>query len=315
MNSTPQRDAAEPQFPPGRILLTVRCHHCGYNLKGADPASACPECGTAVWPSLRPYVDSSAERLVLLANPKRTGAALVIVSGALLLSSLMLWWPYLSALGSQMQSPGAPLMAEAALWHYAIVGVLAGTAFAATFALQHPTGAAAPVEYRKGLVLARLGLVGWTLLHGVLVLHDAAVSHPVRNWYDFVQLDAARSLLRVGLDVSVLLMIVGFRPVEKFLARRSMPHRVGGASRQGFLPVFVLIIVILSGDLVRLVAWALDAAGLAGLLVDNAALIGMMLVLVGSVMITVSLLNLTIDSSRLARNLGRPLHRLEEIIG
>ena len=157
--------------------------------------------------------------------------------------------------------------------------------------------------------------MGWALLHGLLLLHDTFVPHPVEDWYDFVQIDATRSLLRIGLDASAIAMIVGLRPVEKFLARRSMPHRFGGASRQGFLAIFVAITAILCGDLLRLAAWVLDATGLAGVVVDNAALIGAMLVLIGSAMMTLALLNLAIDSSRLARNLARPLYRLDQIVG
>ena len=315
MKSPTQRDGVQPEFPPGRILLTVRCHHCGYNLKGVDPAGACPECGVPVWPSLRPHVDSSVDRPALLDHPRRIGAGLVTVSVAMLLSVILLWWPYLHVLRRQMNSPGAPLMADASVWRYIAVAALAGVAFIATFALRHPTGAAPPAEYRRGLVRTRLGLMGWALLHGLLLLHDTFVPHPVEDWYDFVQIDATRSLLRIGLDASAIAMIVGLRPVEKFLARRSMPHRFGGASRQGFLAIFVAITAILCGDLLRLAAWVLDATGLAGVVVDNAALIGAMLVLVGSAMMTLALLNLAIDSSRLARNLARPLYRLDQIVG
>lgn len=315
MDLPTQRDTAVPEFPAGTILLTVRCHRCGYNLKGVDPAGACPECGVSVWPSLRPYVDPSDERMALLASPGRTGAALVTVSIGMLLSAAMLWWPYLYALGRQLRTPGSPLTVDATVWQYIVVAVLAAAAFVATFVLRHPTGAASPSEYRAGLSRARTGLIGWALLHGVLLLHDTFVPHVVHDWYDFVQLDATRSLLRLGLDASVLTMVVGFRPVEKFLARRSMPHRIGGASRQGFLPIFVGIIAITCGDLLRLAAWACDAAGLPGFLVDDAALVGTMFILIFSGMMTLALLNLAIDSCRLARNLSRPLHRIEEVVG
>ena len=253
--------------------------------------------------------------MVLLASPKRIGAGLVVVSMGMLLSAIVLWWPYLHALRHQMKSPGASLMANAPMWHYVVVAALAGVVFVATFVLQHPTGAAPPTEYRRGLFFARVGLVGWALLHGILLARDTVVQHPVTDWYDFVELDATRSLLRLGLDVFALMMIVGFGPVEKFLARRSMPHRIGGASRQGFLPILVAITAVLCGDLIRLAVAALSVAGLAGFVLDNAALIGTMLVLIGSAMLTLALLNLTIDSSRLARNLSRPLHRLEEVVG
>jgi len=315
MHSSLHPDAAVPQFPSGKILLTIRCYRCGYNLKGIDPAGVCPECAAPIWPSLRPYLDPSDERMVLLAHPGRTGAALVIVSTGMLLSALVLWWPYLHALGRQMKNSGALLLVDATVWHYIVVAVLAAAGFGATFALRHPAGAAPPREYRRGLSCARTGLIGWALLHGILFWHDTLVPPVVRDWYDFIQIDATRSLLRLGLDVSVLTMIVGFRPVEKFLVRRSVPHRIGGASRQGFLPIFVAVIAISCGDLMRLAAWALDATGLPAFVVDNAALVGTMLILIFSGMMTLALLNLVIDSWRLARNLTRPLYRIEEVVG
>lgn len=315
MNSPAQREDATPAFPAGAILLTVRCQQCGYNLKGVDPAGACPECGAAAWPSLRPIVDPADVRLALLNRPRRLGVCLVMVTMAMLLSAALLWWPYLLALVRRIRSPGAPLMGDVTIGHYVLIGVLAGAALLATFCLQRPTGAAAPRDYRRGLNLARGGLICWALLHGAVLFYDVRSRQPVNEWVDLVHANVARSVLRLALDAAALAMIVGFRPVVLLLARYSVPHRLGGASRQGFLAIFVLLGVILLGDALRLISAVLDSRGLAGAVVDNSALSGAMLLLIGSAMLLLALLNLLIDSSRMARNLARPLYRLDEVIG
>lgn len=315
MPSSAQPDDELPEFPEGKILLTILCYRCGYNLKGVDPAGACPECGSPVWPSLRPYVDPSDIRMALLDRPKRIGTALIVVSAAMLIGAGALWWPYLMALIRQMRAPGAPLNLEITVWQYAIVGGLAAAALLATYGLQHPTGAHASAEYRRGLNLARFGLLAWALLHGLLAFYDSWAPQPVQEWFDLVHVDTIRTLLRLALDGAALTMILGFRPVVRSLARHSIPHRLGGASRQGFLAVFVAIVAVGCGDVLRLLTRALDFLGFAGLLIDNAALIGTMLVLIGSAMMTLALLNLAIDSTRLARILARPLYRLDQAVG
>ncbi len=315
MNSPEQREESAPALPEGTILLTVRCQQCGYNLRGVDPAGVCPECGAAVWPSLRPIVDPSDVRLALLSRPRRLGICLVMVTIAMLGSAALLWWPYLLVLVRRIRLPGAPLMAEVSIWQYVLIGLLAGAALIATMCLQQPTGAAAPMEYRRGLRLARIGLIFWALLHGVLLFFDARSHQPVNEWVDLVHADVVRSVLRLALDGAALAMIIGFRPVVLLLARYSVPHRLGGASRQGFLAIFALLGVILLGDSVRLLSAALETAGLAGAVVDNAALTGSMFVLIGSAMLLLALLNLVIDSIRMAHNLARPLRRLDEVVG
>lgn len=37
----------------GRLAMDLNCVKCGYNLRGLDPESACPECGTAIGRSLQ----------------------------------------------------------------------------------------------------------------------------------------------------------------------------------------------------------------------------------------------------------------------
>jgi len=312
---TGQHDEVVPVLPRGTVRLTVCCNRCGYNLKGVEAAGKCPECGSPVWPSVRPLVDSNDERFTLLKGPRCIAASLIIVTACLLCSAVLLWVPYLAAAIRQIRSPSAPLMAEATVGHFVLVGLLAGLALAATFGLHAPTGAAPSAEYRRGLGRARIGLLAWAVLHVVLLVFDANVPRSANEWSDFAQVHAARSIIRLGLDLAALAMIVGFQPVVRFLSVRSAPHRVGGASRQGFLALYVAILTVLCGDLLSLGGRAWEEAGGSGPLLDNLGITAAMLILIGSAMTTLALLNLTVDSIRLASSLARPRYHLEEIIG
>ncbi|MHC4946822.1 MAG: hypothetical protein ACYTG1_00975 [Planctomycetota bacterium] len=42
----------------GHIAPNLRCAGCGYNLRGLEPASACPECGEAVEQAIETWVNT-----------------------------------------------------------------------------------------------------------------------------------------------------------------------------------------------------------------------------------------------------------------
>lgn len=60
------------------VIADVPCQKCGYNLRGLSPEGRCPECGSAIWPSL-----SAPPQLAMAYAPwireLRRGAARIII--------------------------------------------------------------------------------------------------------------------------------------------------------------------------------------------------------------------------------------------
>lgn len=314
----PERHDQPPFDPPkGTVRLTVHCLNCKYNLKGVEAAGRCPECGAPVWPSLRAIVEADDGPLALLKSAKFVAVSLVCLFSAVLCSAVLLWAPHVAGVIRHIRAPAGPLRTELFGWHIAAIGVLAAVALIATVGLASPTGAEAERDYRRGLSWARAGLICWAILHAGLLLYDSALTAPRREWWDLLRMSVARSAIRIGLDVALLIVVLGLRPVVGFLALRSPPHRRGGgASRQGLVTLCVAILVVLGGDAAALVASALrDAGWLRGGAADSVGIALAMTIMVGSIMLTLALLNLTVDALRLAGNLIRRTYPIEEVIG
>ncbi len=315
MTRTEHAEQAALRIPPGRVRLTVCCRRCGYNLKGVEAAGKCPECGEEAWPSIRPLIDISRERYALLHRPRRLALALVAVPLALLVSAGLCWAPYVEAAFRQLHAPGAALLGAPSRGRFAATLIAAGAALAATLILRQPTGAPPPIAYRAGLRRGRFGILLWAGLVALLYAYDATHSRPAQAWADLLQIDGYRSLIRLGLDVAAFFMVWGFLPVVRLLSVHSLPHRLGGASRQGFSALFAALVTIFVGDVGCLCVWGLDAAGLPLRVLDPFGVIASMLILVGSAMLTLAVFNLTMDSMRLAANLVRPVRPVDEVVG
>lgn len=317
MTPPEKNDQTSPDLPRGTVRVTVHCLNCGYNLKGIDAAGRCPECGAPVQPTLQAVISADGGPLALLKSARVVAVSLVCLLSAVLCNAVLLWVPYLAAVVSQIRSPAAPPRPDLSLWHMAAVGLLAAIALTATVGLASPTGAEAQREYRRGLNWVRAGVIFWAILHLGLLLHDAMLPVPRREWWDLFRMSMTRSALRIGLDVALLTVVLGLRPVVAFLALRSPPHRRGGgASRQGLVALGVAILIVLTGDAAALFASTLRNLGwLRGGLADNVGVVLAMTLMVGSIMLTIALLNLTVDALRLAGNLVKRTYPLEEVIG
>lgn len=315
MKQTEHPGEAEAPALPGRVLLTVLCRRCGYNLRGVEAGGKCPECGDEAWPSIRPLIDISRERFALLHRPRHLALALVAVPLSLLISAGLCWAPYLEAVVRQIRSPGASLLSAPSRGRFAATMIAAGVALAATVVLRQPTGAPPPRSYRLGLRRGRAGVILWGGLLALLFAYDAAHPPQAQAWADLLQVDGSRSLIRLGLDAAVLFMLWGFLPIMRLLSVHSLPHRLGGASRQGFSALVAALLTVVAGDVGSLCVWGLDAAGVPARLLDPFGVIASMLILVGSAMLTLAVFNLTMDSMRLATNLYRPTRPVEQVVG
>ena len=82
----PPIPAAIPHDKNGRLTIDLPCIQCGYNLRGLDPESTCPECGASISDSLR-------RGLLALADPGwlrriRLGMSLMLTALAVIVVPL-----------------------------------------------------------------------------------------------------------------------------------------------------------------------------------------------------------------------------------
>lgn len=299
------------------VAVDLPCVNCGYNLRGLGIITVCPECGVQVRQSLLFVVDPSRSHLKPLSEPSRLGRALVLITISLFFAVMVLWAPYIVALSDEVRNLGGGVLREWPRWSPVLAGGLALMAFALVPPLKKPTDEEPSAEYAKGYRMFRLGLISWALLLAFL----GAVDEMWPQWWMKPMFQGApesggayRHVLRIALDVSAIMIVTGVRPVVRFLALRSLNHRVGQISRQGFLALTVALIVLWIADIARLgVALAFDS-GTAWASLQAIAITADVVTLIGFAMITLAVANGFLDAMRLSRGMRRRTYQLEELL-
>lgn len=301
------------------VRRDLPCVGCGYNLKGISPGGVCPECGLGVQRTLLYVVDPAASEIAPLRNGRWLGLILVLVPALLMGSAIIQWAPHVEfAIENYNGIVNPQIGGNLNMWK-GVAGFLAIVSGLLTFGLQNPTGRRVRRTYLSGLWMARLGLFFWGVTVVILAVYDATHGTWRASLYDREQIDVFRSVLRISSHLSLGLVVLGFPPVLRFVALRSLYHRVVQVSRQGFLAMGVALVIVIGGDLLWIITWwvetgATQSGEAAPLLVDRLGLFSSMLVLVGSGMLTLALFNSTMDALRLAMNINRPRYRMDEVV-
>ncbi len=307
----------EPQHVVRRDLP---CVGCGYDLKGISPDSACPECGLGVRRTLLYVIDPAASEIAPLRNGYWLAAILVLVPAILVTAVVILWIPHIQFAYENYQGILRPNPAtQWNLWK-AFAGFLAIVSGLLTFGLQNPTGKRVRRSYLTGLWLARLSLIFWGGMVIIIAIYDETNGTWQASLYDGEQIDLFRSVLRAGGHLTLILAVVGFPKVVRFLALRSLYHRISQMSRQGFLAMGFALLITLAGDSLWIITgWIQQQsinAGTGGAprFVEQLALISAMLTLVGSGMLTLALFNAMMDAIRLAVKINGPRYTHDQIV-
>ena len=304
------------------VRITLPCVSCGYNLRGLSPSGVCPECGTDTAKTLAYVVDPARSQILPLRSGISLSVAIVLIPLCLLGAVVILWSPHVQFMLNHLRDPGAPgPRTSLPDWFGMLASLLGFVAFFITFLLNRPTGNGTARDYRFGLIAARLGLFGWSAMLLALAGYDMANHTRFASLYDHERIDMGRSLIRLALDVCAILAATSYPRVIRFLALRSLYHRVVQVSRQGFLAITVAICIVTAGDLLWILTSLLSRPVPVEEIRANAELIGRfslvsaMLILVGSGMLTLALLNCFFDGIRLARHMNNPRYRRSDVVG
>lgn len=286
------------------------CLVCRYNLRGITIRGSCPECGTAVRATLLARVDPHAPVLRPLRRPRLTAAGLVVWSAAGFLAALATWGVRGRDAILEMAEPG-PAMAES----LGRVGQALGVASVALIALA-AVAALVLVKPHGGIPRWQsLAAAGGVVLLAMVAATQAAIHlgfdpRHVRPYFSAETPLLDRTLWRLAQAGALAGALVLLRPNARLLAARSLLMRMGRVDRQTMLSMVAAVGVIVLGDALHLGAALVGPEG-PGYLMAPA---GTLLIAVGSVLLTVGLAGMVIDSVRLAPVLVRRAVSLGELL-
>ncbi len=308
------------------ILIDLRCVSCGYNLKRIALNRACPECGLAVRRTLLYVVDPALSEIASLQNAVKLGLFLTVIPFLLFASTVVLWIPHLLFVIENLSSSlRTPLFGDWFVSRVVTAGVILSAGVLLFGGLRHPAGQKRRQTYDRGLFRAAVGLILWGAFVFAIAWFDHKNDSGQSSLYNRHNINIVRSVLRLGADAALFLSITGFPAILRFLALRSLYHRVTQVSQQGFLAMGVAVGVMAAGDLSWITAALLygghsNGSGVASTTalkpgVELAAQFGTVLVIVGGAMLTLAMANAVIDAARLARRIAGPRFTMKQIVG
>lgn len=281
------------------------CIVCGYNLRGLSIRAMCPECGTAVRATILSVIDPQASELAPMPHPRLIASGLVLWSVGAAAGATLAWLPHaadaLSSLGLS-RSVARPNVA---------LGLLLSTAASGL-------GALALIRPHAGITrrmsaLAALGCALYLVLIWLVMNHQRMVdmglgggggrylSGPLPSVASF------RFLSAIGLVIAAIILCL--RPHARLLVARSLILRTGRVDRQTLYAVAISAgLMALGAGVLALVpdvplAWA-----------EVARWTGLIVLTLGSALVTIGLLGAVIDSLRIAQAILTPRPTARQVI-
>lgn len=300
MPSTPEHTGPPPSNhgQPDAVIArqltgALYCISCGYNLHGLSIRASCPECGVPVRATILGIVDPHADELTPLTRPRLTGVGLLMWSFGAMIAVLMVWLlrgaEVLRDLGVSTWVPGF------FAW-VGLGGLLVSMVGAATLIRPHPS------VTRREAFRCSVGVSLYAALilvyEAIYLGHDAIAPSPLlAPGGDPI----GRSVLRVALFMLVAGIVWGVRPAAVGLATRSVIVRTGRVDRQSLVAVLASLGIATLGDLLAISSRFTPAS-----VGDVASLVSVVVISLGSVLFTVGMVNVCIDTVRLFPVIVRP---------
>lgn len=283
-----------------QLVGELRCIECGYDLRGLSIRSVCPECQLSVRATILSIVDPKAEQLAPLSFPRFTGTGLVLWSSGALIAIMMVWFLRIAELARDI------LDFRLDPWYIPWIGLLGIIVSAAgAVAMIRPNARVRRTDALRAAfavgIYAPLFLIYFNVYSRLDHLSPSPLLNPGES-------SLSRSALRLMLFACVAVIIWGLRPNAVALATRSVVIRTGRIDRQSMYAVLVSFAVAAIGDALHLLG-----AFIGGGIGDVCSALQIVFVSLGSVLLTIGMINIVIDTARLYPVLVRPGVGLSDI--
>lgn len=279
------------------------CARCRYDLGGLSIREVCPECGLPIRATLLAVVDPHADQLRPLARPRLTAAGVVLWALSAFAAAGAIWGLRIAEIA---ETEFGVVLRWGALAPLS-VALLALSAIGAMVLVRPHAGVARGQVAGSLIGLACYVPLVWCAWWGLVVL-DGRVAQP------FLGSDVmtpARVMTRLGFGLSAIGIVAGLRVPARALAARSVLVRSGRVGRQTMLAVAAAFGVAMLGDLCLLAASAGVGEPRGP---EVTAAVGTVLIAIGSLLVTLGLWGVLVDTVRLVPVLARPPIGLGDVV-
>jgi len=276
------------------------CIGCNYDLRGLSIRSDCPECGIPVRATILGIVDPLADELVPLTKPKLTAIGLNAWSMGALVAVMMIWVLRIAEVMREYTSSSwtprfIPWIGIVAL----VISMIGGVSM---IRIHRKITRFEAIRAALAIALYAPMITVYTAIYSS---QDFITPSPLLN-PGASTLD--RSIMRVLLFVFVAGVIWGLRPSAVGLAVRSVVVRTGRVDRQSLYAVLASLGIAAIGDLIQIFNEFVSVG-----FNDVLSIVSVVVISLGSVLFTVGMINICIDTIRLYPVLVRPGVGLHDI--
>lgn len=225
----------------------MHCRNCGYDLRGLDASSRCPECGLDIWSTVVHTIDPASSRLPSLRNPIAVGNAILLLTVCMFIGVALMILPTLGdALAQTQAQRGGGTGAEPwweqlpwLTWRYALLLILAGLWGVRTLAPPRGNEPQGPVW--DDIWRLSVGYVGWiacaTMLARISESQAVSQRHP-------------RLVLAMAAGVFAMIGLYGLRGAFRVIGQRSREYRRMRGGRQSIELIIPAVLGAMVGVLI-----------------------------------------------------------------
>ncbi len=269
------------------------CIGCGYNLRGLSIRGVCPECEMSIRATLLGIVDPQAEELEDLNMPGLSAYGILLWSFGALVACLAVWVLRIDEIVRAKSNVNLGLIGWVSMVGL-IALILSGVGALTMIRPYRHMGRWVSMRAAIGVSsYIPVALVYAVIYRGFDQSASMRLINPGSEYLD-------RSVLRLGMFAGVVVIVWGIRPNALKLAMRSVIVRTGRVDRQSIYAVLASFGVAAVGDAFNIIGILSGGkGGVGGVVGDLLMQLHVVLVALGSVLITLGLVNIVVDTVRL----------------